>query len=87
MQRSFDTICVEQRIQVADIFSQRLIDAGEQTSPERGYGAGASDYRLLAIHQNVVAGFGIGVAGDVWNAAAYETVRSFRDARGLLITR
>ena len=85
MQGGFHFARVQQRIHIPHIFSERLIDAREQSGPQRRYRAGAANHRLLPVNEDVVAGFGIGVSGYVGHAAAYESIRRFRDAGALLI--
>ena len=77
---------IQQRIHVADIFSQRLIDPREQAGPEWRYGAGSADDGGASVHDDVVAGLGVRVAGDVRHAAADKTAGRFRHA-GLLLIR
>src|SRR5882757_1746766 len=43
---------------------------GDEAGPEGGDGAGAADDHILAVDADDVAGGGVGVAGDVGNAAA-----------------
>src|SRR5882757_6665198 len=43
---------------------------GDEAGPEGGDGAGAADDHVLAVDADDVAGGGVGVAGDVGNAAA-----------------
>ena len=47
-----------------------LVEQGDESGPEWGYGAGAADDFLLAVDEDVVAGVGVGVAGDVGYSAA-----------------
>src|SRR6202167_1009936 len=77
---------VQQRIHVADIFSQRLIGPREQAGPEWRYGAGSADDGGASIYDDVVAGLGVRVSGDVRHAAADKTAGRFRHA-GLLLIR
>jgi len=76
---------IQQRIHVADIFPQRLIDPREQAGPERRYGAGSTDDGGASIYDDVVAGLGVRVSGDVRHAAADKTAGRFRHAGLLLI--
>src|ERR1700739_4179770 len=63
-------LAVEKRIDEAQGSAGLLRGEGEQTGPQRGDGAGTSNDGVLAIDANVVAGIGIGIAGDIGHAAA-----------------
>src|ERR1700683_594459 len=76
----------QQRVHGAALFYQRLIDPRGQAGPEWRYGAGSADDGGASIHDDVVAGLGVRVSGDVRHAAADKTAGRFRHA-GLLLIR
>src|SRR5216683_1568109 len=53
---------------------------GDEAGPERRDGAGAADDHVFAVDADGVAGGGVGVARDVWNAAAADGVGGLGDA-------
>jgi hypothetical protein len=58
------------RVEVTHFPIQLLVEQCDEARPERGHGARTADDLLLAIDQNLIAGFGRGIAGDVGNPAA-----------------
>ena len=47
-----------------------LIEQNDECSPHRRYRARSTDDFVFSIHEDVVAGFGIGIGGNVGHAAA-----------------
>lgn len=60
---------VELRVDEAEFGVHLLVEDGDESGPERGYRAGAAYDHVLAIDADVVAGFGVGIAGYVGDAA------------------
>jgi hypothetical protein len=60
-----ERVCeTEARLPLRD---KRLVDAGNQAGVERSDGASPADRKRLAVDPDVVAGLGIGIAGNVGN--------------------
>src|SRR5581483_3065528 len=63
---------VERRVQKSYRLAQRLVQQRDQSRPQRRNRAGASNGKAGAVDGDVVAGRGIGVAGYIGHAAAFE---------------
>ena len=61
---------VEGGVEEPDGLAEPLVQASDQSRPERGDGAGSPDHGVLAVDADRVAGIRIGVGGDVGHAAA-----------------
>src|SRR5208337_4226068 len=64
-------VLVQDRVDEPGVVAQLLVDPGDQSRAQGGHRARAAEGEGLAVHQDLVAGRGIGVAGDVGNSAAY----------------
>ena len=64
-------VLVQDRVDEPGVVAQLLVDPGDQSRPQGCHRARAAEGEGLAVHQDLVAGRGIGVARDVGNSAAY----------------
>ena len=67
-------VLVQDRVDEPGVVAQLLVDPGDQSRPQGCHRARAAEGEGLAVHQDLVAGRGIGVARDVGNSAAYGAV-------------
>src|SRR5208282_2181408 len=69
---------IQVRIQVADGLANGLVEERKQSGPQRSDGAGSSDGETRAVHLHLVAGRGVGIAGNVGKATTLEVTRIVR---------
>src|SRR5256884_5486030 len=65
---------VERGVDIPERPAEFLVAAGDQGRPQRRHRAGAADHLRRAVHEHLVAGERIGIAGHVRNATPRDAV-------------